>query len=199
MLINSSPTSLGQPCGLNCLNKGKCAVHFTIGDIMQAHEFSYGTTLFDEKLQKWNTTVKSREASKRWREKQQSFLACDTDGKAIFKYVVAGRDVCEDYARLAYGIPLGTWGQNQSLLRKPGKMAMHVEMREWDQATAQALKSEQTSSTSEAVQWWLMMFPLWDAIPAESIIKHPRLIWDQLYVSTITPLPICSDTLITQI
>eukprot|EP00965_Chrysotila_dentata_P176188 5817645-Pleurochrysis_carterae.AAC.1 len=65
-------------------------------------------------------------------------------------------------------------------------------MRDWDQAAAQALKSEQASSTSEAVQWCLMMFPLWDAIPAESIIKHPRLVWDQLYVSVITGHPICS-------
>eukprot|EP00965_Chrysotila_dentata_P135336 4474726-Pleurochrysis_carterae.AAC.1 len=92
---------------------------------MQAHEFSYGTTSFDKHLQKWSTAVKSRETSKRWREKQQSFVPSDTDDKAVFKYVVAGRHVCENYAHVAYRIPLGTWGQNKSLLREPGKMAMH--------------------------------------------------------------------------
>eukprot|EP00965_Chrysotila_dentata_P007654 249332-Pleurochrysis_carterae.AAC.1 len=30
------------------------------------------------------------------------------------------------------------------------------------------------------------MFPLWDAIPSEFIIKHPRLVWDRLYVRRLT-------------
>eukprot|EP00965_Chrysotila_dentata_P206347 6183481-Pleurochrysis_carterae.AAC.4 len=27
-----------------------------------------------------------------------------------------------------------------------------------------------------------MIFPLWDAIQNEYVIKHPRLVWDELYV-----------------
>eukprot|EP00965_Chrysotila_dentata_P138945 4595233-Pleurochrysis_carterae.AAC.2 len=61
-------------------------------------------------------------------------------------------------------------------------MAMHVEMAEWGRASAEALQKEKSSSTCAGVDWWLMSFPLWDAIPSEFIIKNPRLVWDRLYV-----------------
>eukprot|EP00965_Chrysotila_dentata_P073312 2421769-Pleurochrysis_carterae.AAC.1 len=63
-----------------------------------------------------------------------------------------------------------------SLLRKgPGKLAMKSEIQSWARASRKALKDEKVTSMSEAIQWWRLIFPLWDAIPNEYLIKHPRL------------------------
>eukprot|EP00965_Chrysotila_dentata_P131612 4351043-Pleurochrysis_carterae.AAC.1 len=71
----------------------------------------------------------------------------------------------------------------QALLRKVGAMALKIKMGDWNGAASEALRKEKSSSTSEAIDWWLMMFPLWNAIPSEFVIKHPRLVLDRLYVS----------------
>lgn len=182
-LISKTSTALGNPCGSKCINSGNCSRPFKLGDIVACHEYSYGTTTFNEQTQQWKTTASIREASQRWRDTQQSFVSYDPNSNLHkFSYCVAGRPTCEDYTRVAYGIPIGTWNKNRSLLREPGAMRVHAEMSSWDRASAQALQREKSSSTAEAVQWWLMMFPLWDAIPSEFIVKHPRLVWDRLYV-----------------
>eukprot|EP00965_Chrysotila_dentata_P138944 4595233-Pleurochrysis_carterae.AAC.1 len=107
-LVKNFSTSLGNPCGPKCLNKGKCALPFTTGDILQAHEYSCGTTVYDESNKKWDITRRTRETSARWREQQQSFMTFSSIDKLVFNFVVAGRVTCENYARVAYGIPTGT-------------------------------------------------------------------------------------------
>eukprot|EP00965_Chrysotila_dentata_P008822 287606-Pleurochrysis_carterae.AAC.1 len=63
-----------------------------------------------------------------------------------------------------------------ALLRKgPGRMEQQREKQEWAKAARLAARKEQTNSMEEAIQWWLQIFPLWDALPNEYIIKHPRV------------------------
>eukprot|EP00965_Chrysotila_dentata_P132407 4378463-Pleurochrysis_carterae.AAC.1 len=137
--------------------------------------------MWNEARKEWETSVGSHETGRRWRDKQKSFVTYDSNNKPLFNYVVAGRTTCGEYCRVAYGIPDGTWKANRAALREPGAMDVNAEMSAWDAAARKALKKEETSSTNECVNWWLMIFPLWDAIPNEFLIKHPRLIWERLY------------------
>eukprot|EP00965_Chrysotila_dentata_P162760 5375032-Pleurochrysis_carterae.AAC.1 len=62
-------------------------------------------------------------------------------------------------------------------LRKgPGRLESKAEIAEWNKQAREALKQEKAASMKEAVQWWMLIFPLWDAIPNEYIIKHPPLV-----------------------
>eukprot|EP00962_Isochrysis_galbana_P020507 scaffold5987_cov122-Isochrysis_galbana.AAC.1 len=54
-------------------------------------------------------------------------------------------------------------------------------MRLWDANVAAMHAAERTTSTSEAVNWWLQTIKLWDHMPAEFTIVHPRLVWSELY------------------
>lgn len=43
------------------------------------------------------------------------------------------------------------------------------------------------TSKSEAAQWWFETIQLWDYIPAEHVIIHPQLVWNQLYKEIYLP------------
>eukprot|EP00965_Chrysotila_dentata_P215322 6188708-Pleurochrysis_carterae.AAC.1 len=124
---------------------------FRLGDIVECHEYSFGTVTLNEKTKKWEASWPILETSKRWRDKHASFVSYDEKDSPVFSYIVTGRTTCEQYARTAYGIPLGTWNDNRALLRKPAAMKLHVEMSVWDAAAAEASKKEKCNSTSEAV------------------------------------------------
>eukprot|EP00965_Chrysotila_dentata_P113925 3766859-Pleurochrysis_carterae.AAC.1 len=55
-------------------------------------------------------------------------------------------------------------------------------MKAWKAAARAARAAEQSTSSSEAVDWWMLMFSLWDTVPNEFMIVHPRIVWDRLYV-----------------
>eukprot|EP00965_Chrysotila_dentata_P127099 4203868-Pleurochrysis_carterae.AAC.3 len=176
-------SGLGQPCGANCHNLGTCGDSITKNELYRCHEYSYGKT-YQDKEGKWDTTIKTRGTQQKWREKMTSFASYDNANRARFKFVAAGRDVCEEFARAAYGITQFAWNTNMAALRKgPGKLDAKAGVIEWNRQAKEALKAEKATSMKEAIQWWMLIFPLWDAIPNEYIIKHPRLVWDRLFVS----------------
>eukprot|EP00965_Chrysotila_dentata_P122905 4062493-Pleurochrysis_carterae.AAC.1 len=41
---------------------------------MECHEYSHGTTAFNKHKSKWETSVLTRETSKRWRDNMHSFV-----------------------------------------------------------------------------------------------------------------------------
>eukprot|EP00965_Chrysotila_dentata_P110228 3642420-Pleurochrysis_carterae.AAC.1 len=73
-----------------------------------------------------------------------------------------------------------------SMLRKgPGFMESAITHKDWNATARAARAAEVSSSRSEAIKWWTTMLSMWDAVPNEFVIVHPRLIWDNLYVSVL--------------
>eukprot|EP00965_Chrysotila_dentata_P109043 3602525-Pleurochrysis_carterae.AAC.1 len=98
------------------------------------------------------------------------FAVYDDNDIARFVFTASSRVVCQDFARVAYGITRFSWNSNICC-----RVQAVAEVRKADIGT------RETTSQSEAVTWWMQILPLWDAIPNEFIIKHPRLLWDRLY------------------
>eukprot|EP00965_Chrysotila_dentata_P223982 6193911-Pleurochrysis_carterae.AAC.2 len=137
---------------------------------------------FEEKEGTWKAEKCTSEASLAWKQLQQPFVTYSAeDNKPIFRYTVENRVTCDDYARTAYGIPKITWNGNRSLVCEPGNMQTQIDMKAWEEAAKHALVRAKSSSTQEAIDWFLMLFPLGEAIPNEFLIVHPRIIWDSLY------------------
>eukprot|EP00965_Chrysotila_dentata_P251430 6210038-Pleurochrysis_carterae.AAC.1 len=163
-LIQNS--SLGTPCGPHCLNNGRCGNAITKNELYVCHEQSYGITTKHPKTGGWHTSYSCGKTHELWQ----------------FTYNTASRVTCADFARVAYGIPKIAWDESIALLRKsPNSLKVATEGRRWRKSMKAALAQEKTSSISNAIVWWLQILPLWDAIPNECIIKHPRLVWDRLY------------------
>eukprot|EP00965_Chrysotila_dentata_P234426 6200168-Pleurochrysis_carterae.AAC.4 len=182
MLVKNS--SLGTPCEKNCPFKGKCGDPLTKNELYTCHEHSFGVTTNDKATGLWSCSVTADEKQDRWRTLMSSFAIYDAYKKASFAYKTASCATCGSYTRVAYGIPQLTWDKNLSLLRKgSGVMQAQPEMSTWDKAGRAARAAEQTSSRSEAVHWFMTMLSMWDAIPNEFVIVHPRVLWDSLCVS----------------
>eukprot|EP00965_Chrysotila_dentata_P169845 5606634-Pleurochrysis_carterae.AAC.1 len=113
-----------------------------------------------------------------------TFTVYDDSNVARFACTAASRVVCEDFARVAYGYGISqfAWNTNMAFLRSGSNaLAAAAEAKRWQKSARQAMAREKMTSQSEAVAWWMQILPLWDAIPNEFIIKHPRLVWDRLY------------------
>eukprot|EP00965_Chrysotila_dentata_P075363 2488642-Pleurochrysis_carterae.AAC.2 len=185
-------TGLGSPCRAECPFKGKCGDLLTKNDMYQCHEYTFGVTKRDPTTDKWDTTVGAKEKQRKWKTLMSSFVTyADSNGKASFAFKTASRTTCGDYARVAYGVPKHTWDTNLALLRK-GRACLRAaeEMHTWDSAGRTALAAKGTSSRLEAISWWRTMLSMWDAVP--SVIVHPRLLWDALYVSGLPCARNCS-------
>eukprot|EP00965_Chrysotila_dentata_P101490 3350539-Pleurochrysis_carterae.AAC.1 len=75
-----------------------------------------------------------------------SFASYDDSNRVRFKFVAAGREVCEDYARAAYGITQYAWNSNMAALRKgPGRLEAKADVSEWNQQAMEALKTEKAT------------------------------------------------------
>eukprot|EP00965_Chrysotila_dentata_P160801 5310273-Pleurochrysis_carterae.AAC.1 len=61
----------------------------TLNDLIQCHEFSYGTIVFHDKTNEWKTTLPNQESTRRWRDTQHSFVTYGADDLSKFTYVVA--------------------------------------------------------------------------------------------------------------
>eukprot|EP00965_Chrysotila_dentata_P028971 963109-Pleurochrysis_carterae.AAC.1 len=62
-------------------------------------------------------------------------------------------------------------------LRKgPGRLESKAEKPEWNKQAREALKQEKATSMKEAVQWWMLIFPLRDAIPNEWLVHINNLL-----------------------
>eukprot|EP00965_Chrysotila_dentata_P037726 1254844-Pleurochrysis_carterae.AAC.1 len=95
-----------------------------------------------------------------------SFAVYDDNNTARFVFTAASRVVCEEFARVAYGISRFSWNSNMAALRSgPNALAASAETRRWRKSARQALAREKTTSGFEAVSWWMQILPLWDAIP----------------------------------
>eukprot|EP00965_Chrysotila_dentata_P126430 4179256-Pleurochrysis_carterae.AAC.1 len=174
--------ALGEPCGRKCINKGRCGDALTKNELYKCHEVSYGTTQFNESSEKWETSMEIRETQDSWRKLMSTFTVYDDSNVARFAFTAASRVVCEDFARVAYGISQFAWNTNMAFFRSgPNALAAAAESKPWQKSARQAMAREKTTSQFEAVAWWMQILPLWDAIPNEFIIKHPRLVWDRLY------------------
>eukprot|EP00965_Chrysotila_dentata_P194181 6176207-Pleurochrysis_carterae.AAC.2 len=137
---------------------------------------------------KWEMSLNTETTSERLKAIMQSFVRYDADKKATFSFATSSRPTCEDFTRVAYGISQITWNSNIALLRKgPAKMETERTIKSWKAAARSALMAEQISSRSEAVEWWMLMFSMWETVPNEFVIVHPRLVWDRLYVSCLSP------------
>ena len=98
---------------------------------------------------------------------------------------MAGHAVCGSFARAAYGIPESTWLKLTALANK-GRA--HLERAEGMAEFQSLARAElQQTSTNEAVQWWRQQLRMWEPMPNESCIKHPRLVWELLYKDVYVP------------
>eukprot|EP00965_Chrysotila_dentata_P230768 6197978-Pleurochrysis_carterae.AAC.1 len=179
--------SLGTPCRRNCPFKGRCGDLLTKNDLYQCHEYSFGVTAVNPKTEKMETVLHTNETQQQWRKLMLNCVSYDANNKASFAFKTASRPTCEDYMRAAYGITQNAWNNNMSLLRKgPGVISASSEMNQWNAAGRAARVAESCTSKSEAIKWWSTMLSMWDAVPNEFVIVHPRLVWDALYVRLCT-------------
>eukprot|EP00965_Chrysotila_dentata_P082664 2727783-Pleurochrysis_carterae.AAC.6 len=107
----------------------------------------------------------------------QGFVRYDESNKAHFNFTTALRFTCEEYTRVAYGVTRYSWNKNMAALRKgPGVLKAAHTMKLWGKAARAALKAEKSSSHAEAISWWMTMFEMWDTVPSEFMIVHPRIV-----------------------
>eukprot|EP00965_Chrysotila_dentata_P260096 6213782-Pleurochrysis_carterae.AAC.2 len=176
---------LGSPCKPSCPFKGKCGDLLTRNDMYACHERSFGITTFNEETKAWHTTMTTAQTQEAWRSVMISFVRYDANDKASFSFSAGSRRTCGEFARVAYGISQYKWNCNLAQLRKgKGVLEAHSTIHAWDAAARTALAAERTSSRSEAVAWWMVMFDMWDSVPNEYVLVHPRIVWDRLYVSS---------------
>jgi hypothetical protein len=63
----------------------------------------------------------------------------------------------------------------------PGRLESEEALRTWDADVVSARAAERTTSTSEAIIWWLETIELWDHLSAEFTVCRPRSVWSELY------------------
>lgn len=115
------------------------------------------------------------------------WITFDPTGKRTTRYDMNGYECCAEAARAAYGIPLGTWLNYLSTARKePGALQAQWQMRQLERL-AQAEERQRTTAQTEAEQWWFDTIRVWDYIPTQHMIVHPRLVWHELYVHIYLP------------
>lgn len=60
-------------------------------------------------------------------------------------------------------------------------------LRQWDKEAKSLRGKERTTAKSEAVDWWVEVMLWWEAVPAENVLVHPRLVWTDLYHTEYLP------------
>eukprot|EP00965_Chrysotila_dentata_P106504 3518576-Pleurochrysis_carterae.AAC.1 len=80
------------------------------------------------------------------------FATYDKNKKATLSYSTCSRATCEEFTRVAYGIPRFTWGSNLSLIRQgPAALKAKAGITRWNAAGRAARAAERTTSKSEAI------------------------------------------------
>ena len=179
-------TALAGACKAKCAFKQDCANLLTRNDLLQCHEVSYGREVPKGRANQLVLSVDDRQRSHAWRQLMLGFCTWHVgEPKPRFAYSVAGHPVCGDFARAAFGIPESTWLRLTALANKGREQLEHAEgMAEYQALPRAAL---QQTSTNEAVQWWRQQLRMWEPMPNESCIKHPRLVWELLYKNVYMP------------
>ena len=54
--------------------------------------------------------------------------------------------------------------------------------------------AEQTTKATLACNWWRGTLQLWDHIPAEHILVHPRLVWEDLFTKSYAEEILCTSS-----
>jgi hypothetical protein len=169
-------THLGAPCLPTCKFGQRCLDEVTKPVLYRAHEYSFYAD------DGGGTPLTKKEQSQRWLKLVDSWVTFDVDGKISEDYRIGSYRTCREAAREAYGIlPLRLSSMLRVAKAAPGGLESEEAMRLWDANVAAMHAAERTTSTSEAVNWWLQTIKLWDHMPAEFTIVHPRLVWSELY------------------
>jgi hypothetical protein len=98
---------------------------------------------------------------------------------------VSGHKVCREAARAAYD--LRCIDAKLALARKGPDALRNAEEEGNLRAAERSLAQEAVTKESECVEWWLEIMELWDHIPDEHCIKHPRIPWKALYEGIYVP------------
>ena len=179
-------TALAGACTAKCAVKQACPNLLTRNDLLRCHEISYGVEVQQGRAKTLVLSVDDSKRSHAWRQLFLSFCTWHADEKKpAFAYTVAGHAVCGSFARAAYGIPESTWLKLTALANK-GRA--HLERAEGMAEFQSLARAElQQTSTNEAVQWWRQQLRMWEPMPNESCIKHPRLVWELLHKDVYAP------------
>ena len=130
-LDDINKTALAGACTNACPFSGSCLYHATRFDMIQCHEFSYGSTLcipgsnLDEHRRSMSgtwaygilqpggcnaTSHRVKRTAEQWTQLMNQSWVYDHEGggRAIYR-LLDGRTICEDACRRAYGVPQSTW------------------------------------------------------------------------------------------
>lgn len=167
-------THLGAPCLPSCKFGQRCLDEITKPVLYKAHEYSFCDD--DGEL------ISKKKQSQRWRRLVDSWVTFSPDGTSTEEYRIGSYRACREAAREAYGMqPSRLSAMLRVAKGTPGGLESQQALRSWDASVASARAAEKVTSKSEAVTWWLDILELWDHMPAEFTIVHPRLVWSELY------------------
>ena len=184
-------TGLGLVCDpAECPKNGTCPNTVLRNDLYACHEESYGHEKKSSKKSGTQTelTVKPGPRTKFWRTLIQSFFVYDGAAKPVVTYRVANQTCCGNFAREAYGIPKGTWLVMHARANNgPGVLISDNVRLSRAQVKRQTNAGQRTTSTNEAITWWIQQLERWEPMPNEHTIKHPRLVWRLYYKEVYVP------------
>jgi len=167
-------THLGAPCLPSCKFGQRCLDEITKPVLYKAHEYSFCDD--DGEL------ISKKKQSQRWRRLVDSWVTFSPDGTSTEEYRIGSYRACREAARAAYGMqPSRLSAMLRVAKGSPGGLESQQALRSWDASVASARAAEKVTSKSEAGTWWLDILELWDHMPAEFTIAHPRLVWSELY------------------
>eukprot|EP00962_Isochrysis_galbana_P040411 scaffold14627_cov144-Isochrysis_galbana.AAC.1 len=71
--------------------------------------------------------------------------------------------------------------------RGPDAVRDAIEQHDFDKQVSAAHEAEKVTKESECVDWWMFIMALWDEIPSEHCLQHPRMLWNMLYEDVYLP------------
>ena len=149
--------------------------------MISCHECVYGETL--QVGTEWTTSFRKSASTAAWGEVVTAAARYGPDDTfESFEFTVSGHRVCTDTARQVYGVPVSTWLALLAMARKgPNAISGKAGTDGFNKEVRVASRMMMVTATTASHTWWRETLDTWDCMPNEMCVKHPPLVWENIY------------------
>ena len=149
--------------------------------MISCHECVYGETL--QVGTEWTTSFRKSASTAAWGEVVTAAARYGPDDTfESFEFTVSGHRVCTDTARQIYGVPVSTWLALLAMARKgPNAISGKAGTDGFNKEVRVASRMMMVTATTASHTWWRETLDTWDCMPNEMCVKHPPLVWENIY------------------